>query len=68
MLKLQHQINTSQISYVNRPRCKLDSGKIPVIPYARSKHVFKANIQKYTLKSMFRSFQMSTAKMLMSQQ
>jgi len=52
--------------YVNRSRCKLDSGNIPVIPVARSKHVFKANIQNYTLKSMFISLQMSTAKMLIS--
>ena len=53
MLKLQHQINSSQTSYVNRSRCKLDSDKIHVITDARSKHVFEANTQNYILKNSF---------------
>ena len=39
--------------YVNRSTCKLDSGKIPVITDARSKHVFKANTQNFILKNSF---------------
>jgi len=51
---------------VNRSRYKRGSGKIPVITDARSKHVLKTNIQNYTLRSMFKSLQSSTAKILIS--
>jgi hypothetical protein len=33
-----------RLLYVTRSRCELDSGKIPVITDATSKHIFKAKV------------------------